>query len=363
MPPSIRRPSENGAAQPNHYHHDGPTPLPTYEQQLNGNHEKSSNLTYPQWIEHHVDWSWFTCTQSTGGVAILVSECPKKFAGLQTIGTIIFIFNLVLWLTFTTLMILRWVSNTTTFRRCFTVAPECYFYGSFWLSVATIIICMQRFGVPNAGPWLVVAIRVCFWIYAAVSLLSSTVHFVVVFKHTPIKAIEMNPAWFILVFQTMLTGTVAAAIAMDHPPHQRLPIIVAGIGHQGLGWLGSLLTLSWFLGHLMEKGWPAPSQGPGLFMPIGAVGFTIVALIGNAKAAPEGYAYFATHTTAKEILLVVATWASIFMWVFGLWLFGLALFVTLADTAVPREYRKSRESVSFNNTGGVSLLNNTSSVP
>lgn len=172
------------------------------------------------WIEDHMTWAWFTATQSTGGVAALLSECPKQFHGLQTIGTIIFIFNIVLWLVFIGLMLTRWIRNPKAIRACLTKAPEAYFYGSFWLSFATFIICMQRFGQPNVGDWLLVVIRVLFWIYAAITLLNVTVHFAVVFQFAHIKSIEMNPAWFLMVFNAMLTGTVAATIAETQPPEE-----------------------------------------------------------------------------------------------------------------------------------------------
>jgi len=311
--------------------------------------DEKTKFTWRQWIVERFNWSFFTCTQSTGGIAIVLSECPKQFPGLQTIGIVVFIFNLVLFLIFATLMILRWITKPSKFRECFTQPPECFFYGSFWLTTATIIISMNRFGVPRAGPWLVVAIRVCFWIYAACTILSTSIHIVVVYKHTPIQSIQMSPAWFLLIFQAMLTGTVASAIAMDQPPAQRLPIIVAGVAYQGLGWLGSLLILTWFFGMLMEKGWPAPSQAPGMFMPIGSAGFTIVALIGAARSAPTGYGYFATHPTAPEILLVVATWVGVFLWVFGLWLFGVALFITLGSV-MTKEDGVMKFPMTFKNT-------------
>lgn len=180
------------------------------------------------WIVERMNWSWFTATQSTGGVAILMSECPKQFAGLQTVGVVIFILNLVLWTIFTGLMITKWLVRPSSFKQSF-LPPQCFFLGSFWLTQATFIICMQRFGVPHTGPWLVVAVRVLFWIYAAVTFISTTLQFVTVFRMTPSKAIDMNPAWFLMVFQAMLTGTTAASIAGSQPPAQRLPIIVAGV--------------------------------------------------------------------------------------------------------------------------------------
>lgn len=204
---------------------------------MQGNDENNGykRIAPRQWVVKHMNWSWFTCTQSTGGVAIVLSESPKQFQGLQTIGKVIFIFNIVLYLSFILLIALRWITNPRTFKLCFTEGPECAFYGSFWLSFATMIICMERFGKPNVGEWLVVAIRVLFWMYAAMTLLNSTLHLSLAFKYTPVVAMEMSPVWFLSIFNAMLTGTIAGSIAPSQPPPQRMPIIVAGIGyHLGL---------------------------------------------------------------------------------------------------------------------------------
>lgn len=136
-----------------------------------------TRMHWKEWIVERVNFSWFPATQSTGGVAVVLSECPKQFHGLQTIGTIIFIFNLVAFLIITGLQITRWILCPEKFKQSFIKPPECFFYGSWWLTIATIIICMQRFGVPHSGPWLIVAIRVCFWIYAACTLLSTIIVF------------------------------------------------------------------------------------------------------------------------------------------------------------------------------------------
>ncbi len=76
--------------------------------------------------------------------------------------------------------------------------------------------------------------------------------------------------------------------------------------------------LVWFFGNLMQNGWPPPDKAPGLFITVGSVGFTIVALIGRAQALPDGYAYFESHPMAAEVLLIVATWVGIFLWLFML---------------------------------------------
>lgn len=299
--------------------------------------EKTSRVELSQWLDEKFDWSWFTATQSTGGFAIALAECPKQFHGLQTIGTIVFIANLILFLAFNALMIMRFSTNPGRLRRSLTVAPECFFFGSYWLTIAGIIMCMQRYGVPHVGDWLLVVVRVLFWTYAAVTFLSTSLHFVVVFKYTTVSSIDMSPAWFFLIFNSMLTGTVAASIAPAQPPDQRWPIIIAGVAYQGLGWLVSMLILGWFLGRMMEKGWPEPSNAPSLFITIGTAGYTVVALIGCAQAIPDGYGYFEKRPMAPEILRIVATWVGIFMWLFNFWLFCIAFLITTAGSVRRRE--------------------------
>lgn len=270
-------------------------------------------------------WANFTCTQSTGGVAILLSQTPHQFPGLQTAGVVIFILNLVLFVLFTTAMICRFVQKPSNLRKSLTEPPEAYFTGSLWLSMATIIICMQRFGVPYAGPWIIVAVRVLFWTYAAITLTYSIVIFVVMFIVCPLEPGTMSPPMFLMIYNAMLTGTVASSIAANQPLSQRMAIIVAGIAFQGLGWILCLLFLPFFVNNMLVNGLGPENQRPGLFLSVGSSGYTIVALIGCAKAIPDGDGYFAKHPTASETLNVMALWIGIFLWLFTFWLFAIAL--------------------------------------
>lgn len=307
-------------------------------------------LNAKEWIVGRFNWSWFTCTQSTGGVAIVLSECPKQFDGLHTIGAIVFIFNLVLWLLFSGLVITRWIIKPAKVRASFTQPPECFFYASWWLSLATIIICMQKYGVPHSGPWLVVAVRICFWIYAACTLLSSAVIFVVLSKHSVLPEIGANPAILLTAFHAMLTGTIAAAIVDGQPPDQRIPMMIAGVGYQGFGWIMGLVYLAHLITFLLRDGLPPPRLRPGMYMLVAVAGFTILVLIGNARAAPVDYGYFAAHPMAAEELRIMATWVGIFLWVFTFWCFMMATISVCIDLFERDERGHWRMSVTYHNT-------------
>jgi len=292
-------------------------------------------------------WANFTCTQSTGGVAILLSETPHQFPGLQTVGVVIFILNLVLFVLFTTAMICRFIRRPSNLRKSLTQPPEAYFTGSLWLSMATIIMCMQRFAVPHTGPWIIVAIRVLFWTYAAITLTYNVVIFVVMFAISPLKPGSMSPPMFLMIYNAMLTGTVASAIAADQPLSQRMSILVAGIAFQGLGWMLCLLFLPLFVSNMLVNGLGPANQRPGLFISVGSAGYTIIALIGCANAIPDGYGYFAKHPTASETLKVIALWISIFLWLFTFWLFAIALVAHLPILLSKYHNKMSRQQISF----------------
>ncbi|OTA92557.1 hypothetical protein M434DRAFT_387095 [Hypoxylon sp. CO27-5] len=267
----------------------------------------------------HFTWANFTCTQSTGGIAILLSTTPHQFQGLQTAGVVVFIMNIILFLILCAMMLTRFILHPQMLKRSFTNPPELFFFGSFWLSIATSII---------------------------FTLIYTVVAWVVSAALSHIKPLQINPAVFLMIFNTMLTGTMAAAIAQSQPPVQRLPIIVAGVAYQGLGWIVSMMLLPFFIGSVLSNGLGTPSQRPGLFMPVGSSGYTIVSLIGCARHIPRGYGFFERFTTAADVLQVIAVWVGIFLWLFAFWLFAIALVANI-PVMIPNRHLQPRMSFSL----------------
>ncbi|KAM0490973.1 hypothetical protein ACHAP8_011040 [Fusarium lateritium] len=183
---------------------------------------------------------------------------------------------------------------------------------------------IQAFGVPHTGSWLVGVVRILFWTYGAITLTYNIVIFVVMFSIAPFTPGSMSSPMFLMIYNAMLTGTVASVIAADQPPPQRVPILVAGIAFEGLGWILCLLFLPHFVGNMLVNGLGPVNLRPGLFISVGSAGYTIIALIGCAKAIPDGYGYFAKHPTAAETLNVMALWIGVFLWLFTFWLFAIA---------------------------------------
>lgn len=116
-------------------------------------------------------WAWFVVTISTGGIAVLLRIQPFQFKGLHTIGKVFFILNLSLYVLFTIFLIIHFKRNSKLLINSLQDPGESLFIPTFLLTIATIIICIQSYGVPSSDIWLLDGVQVLFWIYVGLSLI------------------------------------------------------------------------------------------------------------------------------------------------------------------------------------------------
>ncbi|KAH0289496.1 hypothetical protein M436DRAFT_48690 [Aureobasidium namibiae CBS 147.97] len=277
----------------------------------------------------HFTWAWFTLTMSTGGFATLLSVQPHKFTGLMTIGTIVYIFDLVLFVILCGAITARFIMYPGSFHKSLKHPSEALFFPTFWLSLPTIIGGMNNYGVGNVGPWLITVLRVLFWIYFACTFLVAIFQYWYLFMAKQLLVKSMAPSWILPIFPVMLSGTLANIIASNQPPESRLPIIVAGVASQGLGWTVAVMLYAVMIVRLMEYGLPPPNARPGMFICVGPPGFTILSLIGMSKALPGNYGYFATNPMAIPALKAMALFVSIFIYMIAVWWFFIAIISVL----------------------------------
>ncbi|KAI9704600.1 MAG: hypothetical protein M1820_005513 [Bogoriella megaspora] len=279
----------------------------------------------------HFTWAWFTLTMSTGGIALLLSSQPHTFDGLITIGKVVYIFDLVLFVLLTILISVRFIRKPSRLRSSMEHPTESLFIPTFFLSIPTIIGCMQRYGVPSTGPWLIVTVRILFWMYVASAFFLAVVQYWFLFTGHQLTTQSMMPSWLLPVFPIMLSGTIASVISPTQPPYQRLPIMVAGMTFQGLGFWVAIIMYPIYIGRLMESGLPGPNLRPGMFIAVGPPSFTALALIGISRSIPADYGYFAIYPSSVETLQQLALAFAIFIWALAFWFFCISLLSVLAE--------------------------------
>lgn len=293
-----------------------------------------------------VSWAWFTTSMSTGGIALLLNQTPHQFSGLTVIGKIVFILNLVVFLSLCTAMGIRFIDNPSSLKRSFQDASETHFVATSVLSIATIIMGIESYGSASCGPWLQVVERVLFWLYVALAMLMAILHNWYLY-HThmasrqPFALLRLLPS-----FPAMLSGTMASVVASKLPARQAKPMLIGGTTLQGFGFIMSVLVYAEFLYRSNKTGLPKPLERPEMFIAVGPWSFTAVALIGMAEVAkdkwPQRYILSVADSSgsapstvaAADIALVLATMSAVFLWMMSLFFFCIAAISTLAACRV-----------------------------
>ena len=99
---------------------------------------------------------------------------PFRFNGLEIIGTIFFLFNLLLFLVNIVCITMRFVLFPETFKASFLHPTESLFVPSSVVSFATVLLNISQYGLYNVGSWLNETVLVLFWIFVAMALITSS---------------------------------------------------------------------------------------------------------------------------------------------------------------------------------------------
>ncbi|KAH9879132.1 hypothetical protein J1614_002568 [Plenodomus biglobosus] len=296
-------------------------------------------LTYGQRIKHFT-WANYTLTMATGGIATLISIQPHAFPGLITIGSIFYILNLLLFTGISLTMVVRFTKYAGSFKRSITHERESLFLGPFFLSIATIITGTQKYVIeayevdhPNRE-WAVTTMAVAFWAYTFVTFCLASFQYSFLFCVHTYKLTSFMPSWLLPIFPVMLSGTIASVIAKEQPIGARMPILVAGLGCQGLGFTVAILMYAHYIGRLMQVGYPDREHRGAMFIAVGPPSFTCLALIGMANALPEDFDIQMDGLIDAKVLRTMALVVALFLWVLAMWFFMITFVAVLNSWAV-----------------------------
>ncbi|KAK3065012.1 hypothetical protein LTS18_013662 [Coniosporium uncinatum] len=242
---------------------------------------------------------------STGALATLLSQQPFSFTGLKTIGKVAFILDLVLFLTFCILISIRFILEPRALSKSLHHPHESFFFGTFWVSITLILYCIQSYGVPSTGPWLVKTLEVCFWLYAGCVLL-----------------VVILPAYPFLVL-----GRLAAVLECSQPQTSAISIMVGGIVFQGLGWMTAFIMYTIYFTRLINSDLPEESKRPGMYVAVGPAAYTSNTLVALGVQAPKVLpATFLgiTSVPTGDLWKAFAVPAGMFLWLLDFWFFALA---------------------------------------
>ena len=215
---------------------------------------------------------WFACTMSTGALAVVLGNTPNQFNGLQTIGKVVFIFDLVLFVLFNLCMITRFILVPRKLLGSLHHPVEGLFFGTYWVSVALILNCTYIYGQSSTGSWLTKALEITYWMYCATAFIVGVVQYSLYFRLERLNVTDAVPAWIFPIYPLLVVGTLAGTILPSQPETPSWKIFVGGVLFQGLAWVVSFLMYGLYMQRLMTSSLPSPTTRPGMYVSVGPAG-------------------------------------------------------------------------------------------
>ncbi|KAI5238226.1 malic acid transporter [Aureobasidium subglaciale] len=296
-------------------------------------HSPPDNITWRDRVAHFT-WPWFACTMSTGAVAVVLSNTPNQFTGLQTIGKIFFILALVLFVIFTIIITIRFILVPQKFLASLHHPVESLFFGSYWVSISLLLNCIHLYGVPNTGPWLIKTLEILFWIYCAVVLIVGIGQYYILFQLERLSVNNAMPAWIFPIYPLLVVGPLASTLVPNQPHSAAVPIWIGGVMLQGVGWCVALMMYAIYTQRLMVSALPDPSTRPGMYVSVGPAGYTAHALISLGRQAPAVFGnremFGITTLPVGDVIKIIGILAGFFVILFSFWFFCVSTVSVLA---------------------------------
>ena len=300
----------------------------------------------------HVTWAWFTLCMATGGIASTLHGCscksqliigisltaavPFQFRGLNTIGIIFFLANIVFFVIIWIMIVLRFWWYPYMFKYSFGHPTESLFIPAVAVSFGTILINIVEYGSDQVGTWLNRTIIVLFWFDSGLAFILSITIYLILWSTQTYTISRMTPIWIFPAYPLLIIGPHAAALsAVVANPRDALAIIIGGFLIQGVGFLVSLTVYSAFVYRLMTQKLPSEMLRPGMFVSVGPSAFTCSGVIGMAQSLDRifqnwpGKYMSMDPRMAGSILTIVANWMSLWLWGLAIWFFFVSLLSNL----------------------------------
>ncbi|KNG51721.1 malic acid transporter [Stemphylium lycopersici] len=272
----------------------------------------------------HFTWPWFACTMSTGALAVVLGNTPNTFTGLQTIGKVVFIFDLVLFTIFNICMLTRFILIPRKILGSLHHPVEGLFFGTYWVSVSLILNCTYTYGNSSTGAWLTKALEITYWMYCAASFLTGIIQYSLFFRLERLNVGDAVPAWIFPIYPLLVVGPLAGTILPAQPPDASWKIFVSAIMFKGLAWAVSFLLYGLYMQRLMTSALPSPTTRPGMYVSVGPAGYTAAGLLSLANQAPTQVPpnYFTNISVPDgEIVRIIGIASGLFIILFAYWFF------------------------------------------
>ncbi|ENV58921.1 MULTISPECIES: TDT family transporter [Acinetobacter] len=279
-------------------------------------------------IIRHFTPNWFTVTMGTGVVALIISELPFLHSQLYALGTVLWLINIVLFITFSILYALRWIFFYQEAKLILKHSSMLFFLGAIPMGLATIINGCLKYGIMMFGnDNHIVAIAQNLWYLDAVlAFLVALFVPAMMFTRQDHQLHSMTAIWLLPIVTAEVTAS-SGGILLAHTmaPLDAINILVGSYMLWGISVLPAFSILTILFLRMAVHKLPEQQMAISGCLALGPIGTGALALLLLGKQATHVLAYI--HMEALgQIMHYTGIMGSIILIGFGLWWLAMAIF-------------------------------------
>ena len=246
---------------------------------------------------------------------------PLFTQGQREIAAAFYALNILLFVTFTILSVLRYTMYPWVVNRMIRTPTICMFCGTLPMGLATIIDATVLIAAPVSGPWIAELVLVLWWFDVLLSVLSCFGIPFVMFHVHELTLDTMTAVWLLPIVPCVVAAASGGLVATLLGPAAAIAVVAVSYMLWGVGIGLSFIVLALYFHRLAVHNLPNSEVIVSAFLPLGPLGKGAAGLLQLAAVGHQVFpaVNFVDTALASTIVQVVSVVVALMMWGLGLW--------------------------------------------
>ncbi len=287
-----------------------------------------SHLSRPRDAIRHFTPNWFAATMGTGILALALAQFPLAIPGLRSVAEGLWMFNILLFCTFSALYMARWILFFDEAKQIFAHSTVSMFFGTIPMGLATIINGLIVFGGARWGSAVIPLAEALWWIDVVMALACGVLIPYMMFTRQEHSIDQMTAVWLLPV----VAAEVAAASGGALAPHlldtgAQFVMLITSYVLWAYSVPVALSILVILLLRMALHKLPHASMAASSWLSLGPIGTGALGMLVIGSDAPAIFSLQGLQVVG-EVAQGIGLIAGILFWGLGLWWMAMATLIT-----------------------------------
>lgn len=296
---------------------------------LNAGAKPLSHLSRPRDAIRQFTPNWFAATMGTGILALALAQFPLAIPGLRSIAEGLWMFNILLFCTFSAMYMARWIMFFDEAKQIFGHSTVSMFFGTIPMGLATIINGLIVFGGARWGSAVIPLAEALWWIDVVMALACGVLIPYMMFTRQEHSIDQMTAVWLLPV----VAAEVAAASGGALAPHlldtgAQFVMLITSYVLWAYSVPVALSILVILLLRMALHKLPHESMAASSWLSLGPIGTGALGMLVIGSDAPAIFSVQGLQGIG-EVAQGIGLISGILFWGLGLWWMAMATLITV----------------------------------